>query len=169
MSINRTWDCIRKGKSDIKLGSVWAWLLPEKSPWGYIETSGTPGTFDTVKGLLSSINTPKNDCFLELPVSVFCFTLWFQTPLLLKDDLLHFESTFFKKANLFCLWDKVSFHLWSISALANSPADHFSRRQRYHQCPDLDQTFSKGWGTSLLKLSNKSTFSARRKDKTYKC
>ena len=68
-----------------------------------------------------------------------------------------------------CPWDKVSFHLWSISALANSPADHFSGRQRYHQCPDLDQTFSKGWGTSLLKLSKKSTFSARRKDKTYKC
>ena len=47
------------------------------------------------------------------------------------------------------------------SALANSPLDHFSRRRRYHQCPDWDQTFSKGSFTSLLKLSNKSTFNVR--------
>ena len=51
--------------------------------------------------------------------------------------------------------------IWDPSALANSPFDHFSRRRRYHQCPDWDQTFSKGSFTSLLKLSNKSTFNVR--------
>ena len=89
--------------------------------------------------------------------------LW--TLLLPQDDLLHIEFNTLK-IKWYSVFEITSLSICDPSALANSPTNHFSGRQRYHQCPDWDQTFSKGSFTSLLKLSMKSTFGAPVKDKT---